>query len=74
MEAYLLAKSIHVGCVILSLGAFAARFPDIGVRLHEDHTEALLASLRAGRFDLALTYDYNLAPASWRSDRRGSPR
>jgi hypothetical protein len=44
------------------LGAFAARFPDIGVRLHEDHTEALLASLRAGRFDLALTYDLNLGP------------
>ena len=25
MEAYLLAKSLHVGCVILSLGGFAAR-------------------------------------------------
>jgi len=42
------------------LGAFAARFPDIHIRLHEDHTEALLASLRGGRFDLALTYDLNL--------------
>ena len=25
MEAYLLAKSLHVGCVIVSLGGFAAR-------------------------------------------------
>jgi len=65
-----LAGDLDVGCFITFasllmpglLGAFAARFPDIGVRLHEDHTEALLASLRAGRFDLALTYDLNLGP------------
>jgi DNA-binding transcriptional LysR family regulator len=63
-----LAGDLDVGCFITFasllmpglLGAFAARFPDIRIRLHEDHTEALLASLRGGRFDLALTYDLNL--------------
>jgi DNA-binding transcriptional LysR family regulator len=65
-----LAGDLDVGCFITFasllmpglLGAFAARFPDIRIRLHEDHTEALLTSLRAGRFDLALTYDLNLGP------------
>lgn len=63
-----LAGDLDVGCFITFasllmpglLGAFAARFPDIHIQLHEDHTEALLASLRGGRFDLALTYDLNL--------------
>jgi DNA-binding transcriptional LysR family regulator len=63
-----LAGELDVGCFITFasllmpglLGAFAARFPDIKVRLHEDHTEALLASLRSGRFDLAVTYDLNI--------------
>lgn len=63
-----LAGELDVGCFITFasllmpglLGAFAARFPDIKVRLHEDHTEALLASLRGGRFDLAVTYDLNI--------------
>jgi len=65
-----LSGELDVGCFITFasllmprlLGAFAARFPDIRIRLHEDHTEALLASLRGGRFDLALTYDLNLGP------------
>ena len=63
-----LAGDLEVGCFITFapmlmpalLGAFAARFPDIRVRLHEDHTEALAAGLRGGHFDLALTYDLNL--------------
>jgi DNA-binding transcriptional LysR family regulator len=65
-----LSGELEVGCFITFasllmpnlLGAFAARYPDIRVRLHEDHTEALLAGLRAGRFDLALTYDLNVGP------------
>ena len=65
-----LAGDLEVGCFITFapmlmpalLGAFATRFPDIRVRLHEDHTESLLAGLRGGRFDLALTYDLNLGP------------
>ncbi len=63
-----LAGELDVGCFITFaallmpglLAAFAARFPDIRIRLHEDHTEALTAALRGGRFDLALTYDLNL--------------
>jgi len=65
-----LAGPLDVGCFITFapllmpglLRAFAARFPDIAVKLHEDHTEALIQSLRGGRFDLALTYDLNLGP------------
>jgi len=65
-----LAGDLEVGCFITFapllmpglLRAFAARFPDIAVKLHEDHTEALIQSLRGGRFDLALTYDLNLGP------------
>ncbi|HTO83732.1 MAG TPA: LysR substrate-binding domain-containing protein [Methylomirabilota bacterium] len=65
-----LAGDLDIGCFITFapllmpalLRAFSARFPDITVRLHEDHTEALIQSLRGGRFDLALTYDLNLGP------------
>ena len=65
-----LAGDLEVGCFITFapmlmpalLGAFTARYPDIRVRLHEDHTESLLAGLRGGRIDLALTYDLNLGP------------
>jgi DNA-binding transcriptional LysR family regulator len=65
-----LAGDLEVGCFITFapllmpglLGAFATRFPDIRIRFHEDHTEALIAALRAGRFDLALTYDLNIGP------------
>jgi len=63
-----LAGDLEVGCFMTFapmlmpalLGAFAERYPDIRVRLHEDHTESLLAGLRGGRIDLALTYDLNL--------------
>jgi DNA-binding transcriptional LysR family regulator len=65
-----LSGELEVGCFITFasllmpslLSAFADRFPDIRIRLHEDHTEALLSALRAGRFDLALTYDLNIGP------------
>src|SRR5215813_9722157 len=65
-----LAGDLDIGCFITFapllmpalLRAFATRFPDIAVKLHEDHTEALIQSLRGGRFDLALTYDLNLGP------------
>jgi DNA-binding transcriptional LysR family regulator len=65
-----LAGDLEVGCFITFapllmpglLRSFAKRFPDIAVKLHEDHTEALIRSLRGGRFDLVLTYDLNLGP------------
>jgi len=63
-----LAGELDVGCFITFapllmpalLGAFGERFPDIRVRLHEDHTQALQERLRGGRFELALTYDLNI--------------
>ncbi len=65
-----LAGELDVGCFITFapllmpslLRAFAARFPETRIRLHEDHTEALLGGLRSGRFDLLVTYDLNLGP------------
>ena len=65
-----LAGEIDIGCFITFapllipglLRGFAQRYPETRIRLHEDHTQALLDGLRAGRFDLALTYDLNLGP------------
>jgi DNA-binding transcriptional LysR family regulator len=65
-----LAGDLHIGCFITFapllmpglLRAFARRFRDIAIKLHEDHTGALVEGLRGGRFDLALSYDLNLGP------------
>ncbi|MGD9743091.1 MAG: LysR family transcriptional regulator [Dongiaceae bacterium] len=42
------------------LRAVKQHYPDLGVRLREDHLEGLLDGLRHGRLDLALTYDLDL--------------
>jgi DNA-binding transcriptional LysR family regulator len=42
--------------------------PDIEVRLREHEPPEALDLLTRDDVDLALTYDYNLAPASWRSE------
>jgi DNA-binding transcriptional LysR family regulator len=42
--------------------------PDIEVRLREHEPPEALDLLTRDDVDLALTYDYNLAPASWQSD------
>jgi DNA-binding transcriptional LysR family regulator len=63
-----LAGELEVGCFVTFapllmpglLRAFGRAHPEIRVRLHEDHTEALQEGLRRGRFDLAVTYDLNL--------------
>ncbi|MGH6934434.1 MAG: LysR substrate-binding domain-containing protein, partial [Dongiaceae bacterium] len=63
-----LAGEIDVGCFITFapllipglLRGFSARYPETRIRLHENHIQALLDGLRAGRFDLAVTYDLNL--------------
>jgi DNA-binding transcriptional LysR family regulator len=63
-----LAGDLDVGCFITFaplfmpglMRAFDARYPETRIRLHENHTQALLDDLRAGRFDLALTYDLNI--------------
>ncbi|MDZ4737528.1 MAG: LysR family transcriptional regulator [Rhodospirillaceae bacterium] len=63
------AGEIDVGCFITFapmvipglLRAMRQEHPEIRVRLHELHIEGLLEGLREGRFDLALTYDLNIA-------------
>jgi len=42
--------------------------PGLEVRVHEHEPPEALALLARDDIDLALVYDYNVAPASWRSD------
>ncbi len=49
------------------------RHPGIEVRIHEHEPPEALDLLGRDDVDLALTYDYNLAPASWRSDHDVTP-
>src|SRR5262245_33416443 len=46
----------------------ASTHPGIEVRVHEHEPLEALELLAHDDVDLVLTYDYNLAPASWRSD------
>jgi DNA-binding transcriptional LysR family regulator len=62
------AGEVSVGCfqtfapmvVPGLLRALKARYPELLVRLREDHIEGLLEGLRHGRLELALTYDLDL--------------
>lgn len=47
--------------------------PGIEVRVHEHEPLEAFDLLARDDIDLALTYDYNLAPASWRSDHDVTP-
>lgn len=51
----------------------AHRHPGIDVRVHEHEPPEAIALLARDDVDLALAYDYNLAPASWRNDHDVSP-
>ncbi len=51
----------------------AHRHPGIDMRVHEHEPPEAIALLARDDVDLALAYDYNLAPASWRSDHDVSP-
>lgn len=42
------------------LRALKARYPELAVRLREDHIEGLFEGLRHGRLELAVTYDLDL--------------
>lgn len=42
------------------LRALKGRYPELAVRLREDHIEGLFEGLRQGRLELALTYDLDL--------------
>ena len=65
-----LEGELHIGCfqtfapfVMPGLiRAFAAAHPAIAITLHEDHVQGVFDGLRAGRIELALTYDLNLGP------------
>ena len=62
------AGEINVGCFVTFapmvipglLRSMRRAHPEIRIRLHEHDIEGLLAGLREGRFDLALTYDLNI--------------
>ena len=51
----------------------ARTHPGIEVRIHEHEPLEAFDLLARDDIDLALTYDYNLAPASWRSDHDVTP-
>lgn len=51
----------------------AATHPRLEVRVHEYEPVEALDLLARDDVDLAITYDYNLAPASWRSDHEVIP-
>jgi DNA-binding transcriptional LysR family regulator len=65
-----LKGELDVGCFLTFaplimpglLRTFGARYPDIRIRLHEDHVQGVVDGLRAGRFECALTYDLGLGP------------
>ena len=51
--------------VLPTVGALAERHPGVGLRIHEHEPAEALQLLVDDDVDLALTYDYNLAPASF---------
>jgi DNA-binding transcriptional LysR family regulator len=65
-----LSGELQVGCFVTFaplvmpglLRTFGEAYPDIRIRLHEEHLQGLVDGLRDGRFDCALTYDLGLGP------------
>lgn len=55
------------------IGELATRHPDIEVRVHEHEPLEAFDQLARDDIDLALVYDYDLAPASWRNDHDVTP-
>jgi DNA-binding transcriptional LysR family regulator len=53
--------------------ALAEHHPRVELRISEYEPPEAFAALLADDIDLALTYDYNLAPASWRSEHDVTP-
>src|SRR4051794_11319091 len=51
----------------------AGRHPGVELRLREHEPPEALALLASNEVDLALTYDYDLAPATWRDDQHVRP-
>jgi DNA-binding transcriptional LysR family regulator len=65
-----LSGELQVGCFVTFaplimpglLRTFGEAYPDIRIRLREEHLQGLVDGLRDGRFDCALTYDLGLGP------------
>src|SRR3954454_20368626 len=53
--------------LIPAIDDLARTHPDLQVRVHEHEPPEALDLLARDDVDLALAYDYNLAPASWRA-------
>src|SRR3954447_9199851 len=51
----------------------AETHPGVEIRIHEHEPLETFDLLARDQIDLALIYDYNLAPASWRSDHEVTP-
>lgn len=56
-----------------TVAALAERHPGIDVRVNEHEPLEAFALLARDDIDLALVYDYNLAPASWRPEWQVTP-
>jgi DNA-binding transcriptional LysR family regulator len=56
-----------------AIADLAHRHPGIEVRVREHEPPEALGLLARDDVDLALAYDYNLAPASWRADHDVNP-
>ncbi len=56
-----------------TIADLAGRHPAIDVRVNEHEPLEAFALLARDDIDLALVYDYNIAPASWRADYQVTP-
>ncbi|WP_457206433.1 LysR substrate-binding domain-containing protein, partial [Nocardioides sp. P5_C9_2] len=56
-----------------TMADLATRHPSIDVRVHEHEPLEAFALLARDDIDLALVYDYTIAPASWRADYEVTP-
>lgn len=60
-------------CLVPVIDDLATRHPGLQVRVHEYEPAEALDLLARDDVDLALVYDYTLAPASWRSEHDVRP-
>lgn len=59
--------------LVPAIDALATRHPRIEIRVHEHEPLEAFDLLARDDIDLALVYDYDLAPASWRGDHDVTP-
>lgn len=56
-----------------AVAELAETSPGVQVRIHEHEPQEAMDLLARDRVDLVLVYDYDLAPAAWRSDHEVTP-